>query len=91
MWLDGLSDYQQDTGTTGTNEAIEAARSPYCAQQLTADDYAATFLVASGEFPGLILMWIIIDRIGRRGTIGLVRHLGKLYFVEIVGTDLVRH
>lgn len=65
MWLDGL-DLQDD------EEPVEAVRSQYCTQQLTAEDYAATFVTTSGEFPGLLLMMLIIDRIGRRATMGLV-------------------
>ena len=50
LWLDGL-DRQSD------NEAeAEVIRLQYCTQQLTADDYAATFVTTSGEFPGLLLM-----------------------------------
>jgi hypothetical protein len=64
VWLDGLGD------GTPRDDTEQLLRSQYCAQQLNADDYAATFLVTSGEIPGLIIMCFIIDRIGRRATIG---------------------
>jgi hypothetical protein len=44
--------------------------SRYCRTQLTSEDYVATFIAASGELPGILLMVAIIDRIGRRATMG---------------------
>jgi MFS family permease len=64
-------------GAEEARDAAAAVSSPsarsgkdYCAQQLTSDDYAATFIAASGELPGILLMVAVIDRIGRRATMG---------------------
>ena len=70
-------------GGGGVTE-IEAAKSRYCAQQLTSDDYAATFVAASGELPGILLMVSIIDRIGRRATMGWGVAISAAVFVLLI-------
>ena len=55
---------ETDVEVTATDASV------YCHTQLTSDDYVATFVAASGELPGILLMVAIIDRIGRRATMG---------------------
>lgn len=66
LWLRNVSRSEEHLATDA-----EDARSRYCAQQLTADDCVATFISASGELPGILFMVFIIDRIGRRVTMGV--------------------
>jgi MFS family permease len=76
------------TPLAGDDDGLLPATSPrsnkYCAQQLTSDDYAATFVSASGELPGILLMVYIIDRIGRRATIGWGATICAAVFVLLV-------
>jgi len=55
---------ETDVEVTATDASV------YCHTQLTSDDYVATFVAASGELPGILLIVAIIDRIGRRATMG---------------------
>ena len=42
----------------------------WCALRLTSEDYASTFVAAVGEFPGVVISLLMVDRVGRRATIG---------------------
>ena len=42
----------------------------WCALRLTSEDYASTFVAAVGEFPGVLVSLLMVDRLGRRATIG---------------------